>query len=146
MNTIRLLALLLGALLLPIPAPAAEATPVRAILITASNDRGASDPRLKAYEANLRRILRFESFRFVGEGTTRLSVPGQGRMELAQGHRLELEAEKSDGTRLRLNVRWTQGGRALLDQPLAINRGTPAILVGPASGPGQALGVILVAD
>lgn len=147
MNIRRLLhLLLLGGLLVHLPAAAAEAAAVRVVLLSASREQGATDPRLQPYESNLRRILRFESFRFVGEGTTRLIVPGRCQVALGQGHRLEVEAEKSEGPRLRLNVRWTSGGRTLLDQPLAVTRGTPAILVGPSAGPGQALGIILIAD
>ena len=147
MKTCRLLCLLvLGALLAHAPAAAAEAASIHALLISASREKGTTDPRLQPYETNLRRILRFESFRFVGEGTARLATPGKGQLGLVQGHRLEIEAEKGDGPRLRLNVRWTSGGRTLLDQPLAVTRGTPAILVGPSSGPGQALGIILIAD
>jgi len=139
--------LLLVALVAPPTASAADGSSLRAILITASNQKGGSDPRLAPYEPTLRRILRFESFRFIGEGTTALAIPGSAALPLAQGHRLEFESENSDGRRIRVSVRWLHRGKALMDQPLALNRGTPAVLGGPATGEtGDVYAVILIAN
>ena len=149
MKIITLTLLLLPGLLAS-PADAGTRSPssrVRAVLITASNQPGDKDPRLAAYEPTLRRILRFESFRFVGEASGRLSVPGQVALAPAASHRLELDAEKSDGRRIRLNVRWLHRNRSLMDQPLAVSRGTPSVLGGPASGKrGDVYAIILIAD
>jgi len=139
--------LLLAAVVAPLTATAAEKSALRAILITASNQKGGSDPRLAPYEPTLRRILRFESFRFIGEGAAALAVPGRAAVPLAQGHRLEVESEDSTGPRIRVSVRWLHRGKALMDQPLALNRGTPAVLGGPATEEaGAVYAVILIAN
>lgn len=139
--------LLLVALIAPPSASAAERSSLRAILIVASNQEGGPDPRLAPYEPTLRRILRFESFRFIGEGTTALAIPGRAALPLAQGHRLEVESEASSGRRIRVSVRWLHRGKALMDQPLALNRATPAVLGGPATDKaGAVYAVILIAN
>ena len=48
-------ALLLAAIALPQPARAADTVAVRAILITATNQKRAADPKLAPYEAELQR-------------------------------------------------------------------------------------------
>ena len=49
---------------------------VRVILIVASNKKAEKDPKLTGFDANLRSLLRFESFRWVAEGTA--AVPESG--------------------------------------------------------------------
>jgi hypothetical protein len=120
---------------------------VRAILVIASNDKGGTDARLAAFEPTLRRLLRFESYRLVGEGSATLSVPGKSNVNLGRGHSLELEAEKSDGKGVRLRVGWENNGRSLMNTGLALRPGVPAVLGGPSSGKeGEVWAVILVAN
>jgi hypothetical protein len=142
-----LLALLFAAA--PVTSLAAESASIRAILIVASNQKGGSDPKLAPYEPTLRRILPkgFESFRFMGEGSASLAIPGRAAIPLAQGHRLELEGEKSEARRVRLNVRWLSGRNVLMEQPVAVARGTPSVLGGPAWGDkGDVCAVIVIAN
>jgi hypothetical protein len=120
---------------------------VRAILVLASNEKGASDGRLAAYEPTLRRILRFESYKLVGEGSAALAGAGKASVKLGRGHSVELEAEKSDGKGVRLKVNWQDGGRSLMNTGLVLRPGVPAVLGGPANGKGgEVWAVILVAD
>lgn len=144
MKPIRCLLALLFLAALLVPARAADGASVRAILVTASNAEGKSDRRLAAYEPTLRRILRFNSYRFLGEGSTVLGVPGDGGFSLGQGHRLELTTEPGDGRSLRLRVTWLDGRRTLMQTGLVLRPGVPAVLGGPARGEGEVYAVIVI--
>lgn len=119
---------------------------VRALLVLASNEKGASDGRLAAYEPTLRRILRFESYTLVGEGSAALSGAGKTSVKLGRGHVVELEPDRPDGKGVRLKVNWLDGGRSLMNTGLVLRPGVPAVLGGPSSGKGSEVwAVILVA-
>ena len=120
---------------------------VRAILVVASNQAAKSDPRLAPYEPTLRRILRFESYRIVGEGSAGLAASGSATVSLGQGHALELQAEKSDGDGVHVRVRWNEGGRTLLNTGLVLRPRLPTVLGGPSAGKeGEVMAIILVAN
>jgi len=143
LTTLLLAALFIGS---RAAAPAAEAGHVRAFLVLASNERGASDARLAPYEPTLRRILRFESYKLAGEGSASLAG-GKAGVKLGRGHSLDLEPEKSDGKGVRLKVNWQDSGRSLMNTGLVLRPGVPAVLGGPANGKsGEVWAVILVAD
>jgi hypothetical protein len=145
MKPIRLLACLLFCLAgLLVQSHAAERASIRGILVAASNQEGPSDRRLAAYEPTLRRILRFESYRFLGEGSTALAVPAQGGVPIGQGHRLELQTESSSGDSVKVRVRWLDGERVLMQTGLSLRPGVPAVLGGPARGNGEVYAVIVV--
>jgi hypothetical protein len=145
MKTIlRLALLLLAAIALPGSARA-ESVSIEGLLITASNDGGQTDRRLAPYEATLRRILRFETFRLVGSDQGDIVAPGHGSLSLGQGHALDLEAESADGRSIHVKVRWTAGGRTLMNTGLNLRPGVPAVIGGPATGhKGEAYAVILI--
>ena len=144
---ICILAVLLVGIRLESRAAGAGQANVRALLVLASNQSGASDARLSAYEPTLRRILRFESYKLVGEGGAALAGAGRASVKLGRGHTVELETEKSDGKGVRLKVNWQDGGRSLMNTGLVLRPGVPAVLGGPASGKGgEVWAVILVAD
>ena len=137
MKTTRLiLSLLLIALTLGITpiAWAAEHTGIQGILISASNDKGQTDRRLSQYEPTLRRILRFESYRFLGDDNTSLGASDKGHLSLGEGHELEIETESSDGKSVRLKIRWVRNGRLLMNTGLVLRPGVPAVLGGPSTG------------
>lgn len=118
---------------------------VEGILITASNEQGQTDGRLAPYEPTLKRILRFESYRFIGDGSTSLAVPGEGSFSIGNGHELEITAEKSDGKAIHAKVRWTSGGRTLMSTGLVLRPGVPAVLGGPSTGKkGEVYAVIVI--
>lgn len=143
MKTIRLLLPLLFVVGFYATAHAAEHASVQAILITASNEPGKTDPRLARHEPTLRRILRFESYHFIGQGSTQLAVPGEGRINLGQGQHLEITADEvSRG--LRLRVTWKQGGRTLMETGLSLHAGVPAVLGGPATGKNDEVYAVIV--
>lgn len=144
-----LIALLIGTLLAPTAALAAESASIRAILITASPKKGESDRRLARYEGTLRQVLpgSFQSFRFVGEGSASLPIPGNASVSLGRGHRLELEGERAGGRDVRMSARWLSGGNELMNQPLRASRGTPTVMGGPsAGGDGEVWAVLIIAN
>jgi hypothetical protein len=95
MRTIRLISmLLLAALIAPLASRAAQGggTTVRAILVIASKEKGPSDPKVAPYIGELRSALRYESYRYGGEGET--TVPAGGKASLSVGgRRLDLQSE-----------------------------------------------------
>ncbi len=136
-----LTALALTALAMPARSAAAE---VSALLVTASKQPGPSDARLKPYEATLRRILRFESFRLLGEGRARISAPGKGQIGLGGGHQLQLEIASEKGARV--DATWQQGPRVLMQTGLSLRPGVPAVLGGPGTGKeGEVYAIIVIA-
>lgn len=137
------LPLLLGVTLafLAPAARAADRASIHAILVAASNESGESDRRLASYEPVLRRVLRFQSYKFLGEGTVNVAVPGDGQCSLGRGHSLEISAEGSDGRMLRLKINW----RGVMNTGLQLRPGVPAVLGGSATGErGEVYAVILV--
>ncbi|MBL9216579.1 MAG: hypothetical protein JNG83_13965 [Opitutaceae bacterium] len=135
MKLLRSTLLLVSLAVLLVPSlSAADRASVQAILLTASNEQGESDRRLSAYEPTLRRILRFQSYRFVGQGSASVAVPGSGDVSLGRGHHLEVEAERSDGRSLHVKVRWIGEGRTFMNTGLVLRPGVPAVLGGPSTG------------
>ena len=126
-------------------ARAAERASIQGILISASNDRGESDRRLAPYEPTLRRILRFESYRFLGDDKTSLGAAEKGHLSLGEGHELEIETESADGRSVRLRVHWIKNGHMLMNTGLVLHPGVPAVLGGPSTGhKGEVYAVILI--
>lgn len=145
MKTILRFALLLVACTALTGLARAERTTIDGILITASNTPGQTDRRLAPYEATLRRILRFESFRQVGSGRAAVDIPAKARFAIGNGHELELETESSDGKAVHVKVRWSAQGRTLMNTGLALRPGVPAVLGGPSTGnKGEVYAVILI--
>lgn len=146
MKTILRLSTLLLALAGVLPAlRAADRAAIQGILISASNEAGQTDARLAQYEPTLRKILRFESYRFLGEDRASLGVPETGSLSVGDGHTLEVTTERVDGGAIHLKVRWTAGGRTLMNTGLTLRAGVPAVLGGPSTGrKGEVYAVILV--
>jgi hypothetical protein len=147
----RIIQLMFLAVLFIVPHGGAAAeggqTRVRALLVLASNQKGESDARLSAYAPNLRRVLRFETYRLAGEATANLSSPGKGSLSLGRGHSLNLETQKADGGGVRLQVSWQEGGRMLMNTGLVLRPGVPSVLGGPSSGKtDEVFAVIIIVD
>ena len=124
----------------------AGGTSLEGILITASNEPGQTDRRLADYEPTLRRILRFESYHYIGGDRTNLDVPASGSLSLGDGHKLQVTTEKSDGPAVHVKVRWTASGRTLMSTGLVLRAGVPAVLGGPSTGKkNEVYAVILIA-
>jgi hypothetical protein len=130
---------------LTLPSRAAEQASVQGILISASNEPGQTDRRLAQYEPTLRRILRFESYRFLGDDRATLAVPSSGSLSLGGGHQLAVVTEPGEDGAIHMKVRWTAGGRTLMNTGLVLRPGVPAVLGGPSTGSkGEVYAVILI--
>jgi hypothetical protein len=126
-------------------APAAKTT-IEAVLVVAAKTPGKSDPRLAAYDATLRRVLRFESFQYIGRASIALATPGSGSLNLGAGQRLELKTEPAADQLIRVQVGWFAGPRAHMNTRLDLRPGVPAILGGAARAEGEVYAVILTAQ
>ncbi len=116
---------------------------VDATLIFASSDGSGIDPALKAYENNLKRLFKYTSYKLQGRSSARTSVPGKSTINLGSGHRVELSAQPSDGRKVRINVRWSNPQRLLINTTINQDKGKPIILGGP-SAPSRNGNLILV--
>ena len=138
-----LFALALAAGVLPLTGHAADSTSVHALLISASNQKGGSDPKLSGYESTLRRNLPFDTFRLTGEGSTAIASGGRSSVALGRGHRLELQSEKGGGSGIRLKVQWMDGNKVVMNTTLTLQPGVPAVL-GRRGGDEREVPVVLV--
>lgn len=142
MKTSRLILFLAALVALPSLVSAASSPGlgrVRAILIVASNKKADADPKLAAYEAKLQGLLRFQSYRWVAEGTTAVSEAGTATVALVREHRVELT---TDGKAIRAT--WFEGAKKVL--ALNLPEG-PAIVGGPAwNDQGDVCAIILVRE
>jgi hypothetical protein len=143
MKPIRLLfslLLLAAATSLVTTTRAADSVTVKGILISASNESGESDSRLAAYVPNLKRILRFESFRYLGEDSATLAVPASGDLSLGDGQQVSLATESADGKTVLLKVRWGS-----VRHEYVLQRGGTTVLGGSSTGKkSEVYAVILV--
>ncbi len=81
---------------------------VQAILVVAS-DQGTTDPGLSAYEANLRRVLRFKAYHRVGSGSATIAVGDTGTVPLGAGQHLEVEIKNAWNDQIMAGIRWWNG-------------------------------------
>lgn len=147
MKTLRftlLLAALLALAGTATTAHAEERVSLQGILIAASNEEGQTDRRLAPFEGNLRRVLRFRSYRYIGEGSTTLGVPGEGALGLGRGHRLEISTDESRGNQVRVNVQWREGGSTVLNTGLSLAPGAHTVLGGARGDNDEVYAVILI--
>jgi len=114
-----------------------------AMLILASNEKGDSDRRLAGYVPNLKSSLRFESFKFIGEGSARIgALPGSTEIALPQGQTVKLEASNYGEGMVWLRVIWMDGNRQVMNVVYAKwQRGKP--IVAGTTKDGQNLAIIV---
>lgn len=123
----------------------AASTPVRAILVYASNkkEKGGVDRRLAPYAENLKRNLPFDTFRHGGEGSALLPKDGTATITFAGDHRIELRDEP--GADLRLATYWMKSAEVIVSTTLTLVPGVPAVLVRRGAGDGEVPVVLLIA-
>lgn len=145
MKTTRILliiGLLIGAWASPVHA--AEATRVQAILIIASDKPARTDSRLARYEPTLKRILRFESYQFQGQGSAIIQTGKSSHISLGEGQSLVLTAESGERT---IRVIWEKDNRTVMKTGLTLRPGVPAVLGGPGTRrAGEVYAIILTAN
>lgn len=145
MNNTVIVSLLLALVGLPLRAIAADTFAIRAILVMATNQKAAADPKLADFEAPLQRNLPESSFRYAGEATTAMGVTARGNVSLGHGHRLELEGEKGDGRGHAVRVRWLNGDKVVISTSLTLQPGVPAVLGRRPSDDGETPIVLVIA-
>ena len=144
MRIIKLtLSLLFAACALSSHLAAADGATVQAILINASNEKTAADPRLAAYEAELQRMVPESSFRFIAQGTAAVTGSGHATISLGSGHRIELDRDKGGG--LRLKIQWMNGTKLVLGGTFNAQPGVPIMLGNRPSGEGAVPIVLVIA-
>ena len=142
--TLILLAMATVALNRPATAHAAEPASVRAILITASNEKAPADPKLAAFEGPLQRNLPESSFRYVAEGSASVGGNGRATISLGRGHRVDVELDKSDGS-VRLKIQWMNGNELFMGGTFTPNPGAPIVLGRRPTGEGNVPIVLVIA-
>ena len=120
-----------------------DAIRARGILVAASNEKRDSDARLSEYVPILRRVLRFESYRFLGSGSGPAPEGASTSVSLGDGHSLQITVESIKGDQIRARVSWLGGGRTIMNTVLVLRRGVPAVFGGPKDG-NEVLAVIMV--
>jgi hypothetical protein len=139
------LSLLFALVVMPRTARAADAVSVRAILITATQEKAPADKRLAPYEATLQRNLPESSFRFVVEGSAKITGRGRATISLDRGHRLELEGGERTAHGIKLNVQWMNGKTLIIDNSPLFRPGVPVVLGQRPGGDGEVHIVIVIA-
>lgn len=101
---------------------------LEAKMILASNDPAPIDPRMERIDFQLRRILRFETFRLLGEGQVMLGLPGSGQIDLGEGNHLEISATGQPG-KVRAQVQWVKDGSPVVNTAVSI-KGDGFVILG----------------
>ncbi|HBA85331.1 MAG TPA: hypothetical protein DCZ95_14690 [Verrucomicrobia bacterium] len=143
---IFMMAVLLLAVLVAAPGARAQSDllNVNAILIRASNDPAPLDTRLDAIEYKLRRLFQFEHYRFMGEGSATLGLPGDSVLSLGRGNRMEIHVFTADRGRIRSQVRWFQNDAVLLTTTVVMTKNVPVVLGGVPDGNGTLIVALTV--
>jgi hypothetical protein len=129
---------------LPATAPSALAQPmeIEAMLILASNEPAPLDRRLERVDYILRPLLRFETYRWLGQGAVLVNTPGAATIALGDGHFVQLRTGRSRGSHV--EVTWMRGDERLLSTSVSLQRGKPTILGGVPHGDGRLIVTLMV--
>lgn len=129
---------LLGAV---VPAEA-EPIEVEAMLILASNEPAPLDRRLERVDYLLRPLLRFETYKLLGQGSVMLNADTSTSLALGDGYVLYLNTSK--GKKNHVEVSWQRGDTRLLSTSVTLQRNKPAILGGVPQGDGKLIVTLMV--
>ncbi len=128
----------------PASGASGDAVSVQATLIRASNDSNAIDRRLQKYESKLRKVFRFSSYQFLGEGRGKVTLPGETKFSIASAYRMEIKATPAKDNKVRAEIRWTKGNTTLINATVVMQKGTPTILGGPSHNGGNLIVILNV--
>lgn len=117
---------------------------LEATLIQASDRQSAQDARLDFIEYQLRRMFRFEYYRYLGSARASVGLPGTVLLELGNEHRIRAVLTDGGRGRVRASVQWLRGDDVLLNTTVLMNRAAPVVLGGVGHEDGTAI-VVLVA-
>lgn len=113
----------------------ADAVQLHAMRILASNEPAPLDRRLERVDYQLRPLFRFESYRFLSDGSGVINTPGETTIALGDGHSVRVRATGDRGG-VRAEVQWTRGGQTIVSTVVNLKRNRPAILGGVPDGSG----------
>lgn len=122
----------------------AESSQIQATVVLASSDNSGMDPQLQKYASNLKKLFKHNSFKRYGGSNGQIELPGSTNLNLGKGYQLNLVATPVDGGRIRLNAKWIQGSRTLIETTLVVTRNRPSVLGGPRVENGELI-LLLVA-
>lgn len=144
MKLCRNLIVMTSVLMLLVPALKADGgVELKAVCVHGSNDPAPMDDRLDGIEFQLRKLLPFEHFKFIAEGSSIIRLPGETTIGLQEGFFLEIRAWRAEEDRLRAEVSWMEGSRTLLKTAVNLKPGgKPAVLGGIAQGSGKLIVVL----
>lgn len=140
-----LLLFVLAASVLSAVAHAADSANIRAYLIQGSNEGGGVDSSLSQYQSDLKHNLPFDTFKRQGTGSANIAVPGAGSINVGNGQTVNLKVDPASNGKIRISAQWKQGGKKLVDITVDASKGRPTVLVGPSSGTGRLI-LLLVAN
>lgn len=125
-------------------APEARAQPmeIEAMLILASNEPAPLDRRLERVDYILRPLLRFETYRLLGQGSVLINTPGTATIALGDGHVLNLRTGRDRGSHV--EVTWQRGEARMLSTSVKLQRGKPTILGGVPHANGRLIVTVSV--
>jgi len=113
---------------------------IKVLMIQAQNESAPIDPRLERVEYKLRRVFGFQFYKYVAEGTVSLLAGGQGVIELAQGHRLQVNLGGGKGRNA--EVHWMHENQVLLRTSVKLSGDGPLVLGGVPSNGGKLILVL----
>lgn len=124
----------------PMQRALAQPSDVEAMLILASNEPAPLDRRLERVDYVLRPLLRFETYRLLGQGSVLFSGSGTASIALGDGHVVNL----AGGGKGRVEVTWLRGNDRLLSTSVTLKKGKPTILGGVPQGEGRLIVTLMV--
>lgn len=130
------------ALMLGVASVEAQPIEVEAMLILASNEPAPLDRRLERVDYLLRPVLRFETYRLMGQSTVLLNPESSMTLALGDGHVLYLRTGRD--RKNRVEVSWQRGDTRLLSTAVNLQRGRPTILGGVPQGDGKLIVTLMV--
>jgi hypothetical protein len=125
-------------------AQAADSINIRAALILGSNEGGGVDPSLRQYERNLKKVLPFDTFKNRGSSRARINVPGSNTIALGGEHHVSVQVDPAADGKYRISAQWKRSGRTLVNTTVVASKNRPTVLVGPSSGKGRVI-LLLIA-
>lgn len=125
--------LLLALLSSAASAQSADSVQLQATLIRASNDGNGTDRALLPFEPTLKRLFKYDSYELRNRSAAKVSLPGQARMNLGNGHHLEIGAQAAASDKVRFRIRWFQADDLLVNTTVVASRDRPTVLGGPST-------------
>lgn len=137
-----IMGLMFAALLLgTVVSARAQPMEVEAMLILASNDPAPLDRRLERVDYLLRPVLRFETYKLLGQSSVLLQENTATTLALGDGHVLHLSTR---GKKDHVEVSWQRGDTRLLSTSVRLQRNKPAILGGVPQGDGKLIVTLMI--